>query len=180
MLRTFLVTSRMDATETGKRNFRELLSAWVEHVLLNGAAQIEETALPFPQYALLNSVTCVQLWLITILGNFGCVAVASFLGVLPPLCYTMWVAHYSCFSRVLFSKDRDLFFNVSLICRVYTDMYHVSVSMGTKYSCVADIWSYGMCTRKADCVIAIVSSNIRELISISFVWMTSPDEASSV
>jgi hypothetical protein len=28
------------------RNFRELLSAWVEHMLLNGAAQTEETA-PF-------------------------------------------------------------------------------------------------------------------------------------
>jgi hypothetical protein len=27
------------------RNFRELLSAWVEHMLLNGAAQIEETAM---------------------------------------------------------------------------------------------------------------------------------------
>jgi hypothetical protein len=25
-------------------NFRELLSAWIEHMLLNGAAQIEETA----------------------------------------------------------------------------------------------------------------------------------------
>jgi hypothetical protein len=29
------------------RNFRELLSGWIEHMLLNGAAQIEETALPF-------------------------------------------------------------------------------------------------------------------------------------
>jgi hypothetical protein len=28
------------------RNFLELLSAWVEHMLLNGAAQIEETVLP--------------------------------------------------------------------------------------------------------------------------------------
>jgi hypothetical protein len=26
------------------RNFPELLSAWIEHMLLNGAAQIEETA----------------------------------------------------------------------------------------------------------------------------------------
>jgi hypothetical protein len=38
-------------------------------VLLNGAAQIEETALPCPQFALLPSVTCVQLKLITILGK---------------------------------------------------------------------------------------------------------------
>jgi hypothetical protein len=28
-------------------NFRELLSAWVEHMLLNGAAQIEERATQF-------------------------------------------------------------------------------------------------------------------------------------
>jgi hypothetical protein len=43
------------------RNFRELLSAWVEHMLLNGAAHIEET-----------------------LGNCGSFAVASFLGVPSP------------------------------------------------------------------------------------------------
>jgi hypothetical protein len=42
---------------------------------------VEKTGLQFPQYALLHSVTCVQLRLITILGNCGCVAVASFLGV---------------------------------------------------------------------------------------------------
>jgi hypothetical protein len=53
-------------------------------MLLNGAAQIEEAATQFPQFALLYSVTCVQLRLITILGNFGCVAVASFLGVPSP------------------------------------------------------------------------------------------------
>jgi hypothetical protein len=53
-------------------------------MLVNGAGQIEETALPFPQFALLHSVTCVQLRLTTILGNCGCVAVASFLGVLSP------------------------------------------------------------------------------------------------
>jgi hypothetical protein len=62
------------------RNFRELISALlVKHTLLNGAAQIDETAFPFPQFALLHSVTCVQLRLIKILGNCGCVAVASFL-----------------------------------------------------------------------------------------------------
>jgi hypothetical protein len=38
-------------------------------------------ALSFPQFALLHSVTCVQLWLIKILGNCGCVVFASFLGV---------------------------------------------------------------------------------------------------
>jgi hypothetical protein len=54
-------------------------------VLVNGVAQIEETALPIPQFTLLHSVTCVQLRLITILGNCGCVAVASFLGVPSPL-----------------------------------------------------------------------------------------------
>jgi hypothetical protein len=48
-------------------------------MLLYGAAQTEETALPFSQFALLRSVTCVRL--ITVLGNCGCVAVASFLGV---------------------------------------------------------------------------------------------------
>jgi hypothetical protein len=74
-------------------------------MLLNGAAHIEETVLPFPQYALhhsvtcvelrlittqfplyalLHSVTCVQLKLITILGNCGCIVVASFLGVPSP------------------------------------------------------------------------------------------------
>jgi hypothetical protein len=66
------------------RNFRKLLSALVEHVLLNGAAEIEETALPFPQFALFQSVTRVQFRLITILGDCGCVAVASFLGVSSP------------------------------------------------------------------------------------------------
>jgi hypothetical protein len=40
-------------------------------------------ALPFPEFALLSSVTCVQLRLITILGDCGCVTVASFLGVPP-------------------------------------------------------------------------------------------------
>jgi hypothetical protein len=54
-------------------------------MLLNGAAQIEETATLFPQIAVLLSVTCVEPRLITILGNCGCVAVASFLGVPSPL-----------------------------------------------------------------------------------------------
>jgi hypothetical protein len=38
----------------------------------------EPAALPFP----IQFYTCVQLRLITILGNCGCVAVATFLGVL--------------------------------------------------------------------------------------------------
>jgi hypothetical protein len=50
-------------------------------MLLNGSAQIKETATQFPQFALLHSVTCVQLRLIIILGNCCCVAVASVLGV---------------------------------------------------------------------------------------------------
>jgi hypothetical protein len=54
-------------------------------MLLNGAAQIEKTASPFPQFTMLHSVTCVQLRLIIVLGNCGCVAVASFLEVPSPL-----------------------------------------------------------------------------------------------
>jgi hypothetical protein len=42
-------------------------------------------ALPFSQFALLDSPSCVQLRLITILGNRGCVAVASFFGVSSPI-----------------------------------------------------------------------------------------------
>jgi hypothetical protein len=34
--------------------------------------KIEEMATQFPQFVLLHSVTCVQLRLITILGNCGC------------------------------------------------------------------------------------------------------------
>jgi hypothetical protein len=37
-------------------------------------------ALPFPQFVLFHSVSCVQLRLIPILGNCSCVAVASFPG----------------------------------------------------------------------------------------------------
>jgi hypothetical protein len=59
-------------------------------MLLNRVAQIEETTLSFPQFALFHSVTCVQLRLITILGNRGCVAIASFLGVRP--IRTLWLA----------------------------------------------------------------------------------------
>jgi hypothetical protein len=44
-------------------------------------------ALPFPQFALLHSLTCVKLRLLTILGNCGCVGVASFLSVPPVLQY---------------------------------------------------------------------------------------------
>jgi hypothetical protein len=51
----------------------QTLESWVRILL-------EETASSFPQYALYHSVTCVQHRLITILGNCGCVVVASFLG----------------------------------------------------------------------------------------------------
>jgi hypothetical protein len=34
--------------KTGNRNFREILSGRVDHMLLNGAAQIEERATQFP------------------------------------------------------------------------------------------------------------------------------------
>jgi hypothetical protein len=69
---SWILLGRGHTKETGTRDFRELLSAWVEHMLLNGAAQIEEKAMQFPQFALLRSVTCVQLRLITILGNCSC------------------------------------------------------------------------------------------------------------
>jgi hypothetical protein len=47
-------------------------------------------ALPFPQFALLHSVTCVQLRLITVLGKCDCVAVSSFLDV-PSLAHMDWI-----------------------------------------------------------------------------------------
>jgi hypothetical protein len=80
-----ILIGRGHTKDTGNSNFRELLSAWVEHMSLNGAAHIEETATQFPQYELLHSVTCVQCRLITILGNCGCVAVVSFQGVPSPV-----------------------------------------------------------------------------------------------
>jgi hypothetical protein len=55
--------------ETGNRNATAISEYCYQpelNTLLNGAAQIEETVLPFPQFALLHSVTCVQLRLITI------------------------------------------------------------------------------------------------------------------
>jgi hypothetical protein len=50
----------------------------------NAIAIYENCYQQFPQYELLHSVTCVQLRLVTILGNCGCVTVASFLGVPSP------------------------------------------------------------------------------------------------
>jgi hypothetical protein len=61
-------------------------------MLLNVAAHIEGTATQFPPYALLHLVTCVPLRLTTNLGNCGCVAVTSFLGVPPPLDFS-WGYH---------------------------------------------------------------------------------------
>jgi hypothetical protein len=48
---------RGHSKENGNRNFRELLSALVEQMLLNGAAQIEEMATQFLQFALHHSVS---------------------------------------------------------------------------------------------------------------------------
>jgi hypothetical protein len=42
------------------------------HTKETGNSNSTATALPFPQFALLHSVPCVQLRLITILGNCGC------------------------------------------------------------------------------------------------------------
>jgi hypothetical protein len=93
----FLLGLRRGHTEeTGNRIatcFRELLSAWVEYMELNGPAQTEETATAtqLPHFTLLHSVPRVQLSLITILANCGCVATASFL--LHPLKLTFNALH---------------------------------------------------------------------------------------
>jgi hypothetical protein len=42
-IETSVSLGRGHTKKTGNRNFRELLSVRVEHMLLNGAAQIEET-----------------------------------------------------------------------------------------------------------------------------------------
>jgi hypothetical protein len=41
------------------------------------------------QFALHHSGHCLQLWLITIFGNCGCVTVVSFLGVPSPLIFSV-------------------------------------------------------------------------------------------
>jgi hypothetical protein len=80
---TYTVTSRNNRTGVGKRRSlwdRAALVAtqqYCKHIsaAVNQHPTIEEamfSALPFPQFALLHSVTCVQLRLITILGNCGC------------------------------------------------------------------------------------------------------------
>jgi hypothetical protein len=43
--------------------------------------KLRKRLLPFPQFAQLQTVTCVQLGLITVLGNCGCVVFASTLGL---------------------------------------------------------------------------------------------------
>jgi hypothetical protein len=62
---------RGQTEETGKRNFRELLSVRVEHMLLNGAVQIEETATQLAERprnstsgngACQSSHNCVAVW----------------------------------------------------------------------------------------------------------------------
>jgi hypothetical protein len=56
---------------------------------------MEVEFLSLPRVALLHSVTCVQLRLITILGNRGCVVLASILGVSSASCHTTkWFHHF--------------------------------------------------------------------------------------
>jgi hypothetical protein len=50
-------------------------------------------ALPFPRFAQRHLLTCVQLWLITLLGNRGCVTAASFLYV-PPALNSAWTRRF--------------------------------------------------------------------------------------
>jgi hypothetical protein len=52
---------------------------------------LPQVALPFPQFALLHSVTCAQLRLITILRICGCVAVVGFLGVPSAWEFVHWL-----------------------------------------------------------------------------------------
>jgi hypothetical protein len=85
-------------------------------MLLSGTAHIEETALSFPQYALLHSVTCVQLRLTTILGNCGCVAVARFLGVTSPL-----MLHINLIVPQSVGFD---FQSIRSSCGILTSLYH--------------------------------------------------------
>jgi hypothetical protein len=73
------------------------------------------TALPFARYALLHSITCVQLRLITILGSCGCVAVASFLGVPSPLvCYKCFPVYRNwCYLLLLYNERQWSEFHLS-------------------------------------------------------------------
>jgi hypothetical protein len=80
--------------ETGNRNATAISENCYRpklNTLLNGAAQIEETATQCPQFAQLPSVTCVQLRLIRILGNCGCQfpCCALALRIEPPI---QWVS----------------------------------------------------------------------------------------
>jgi hypothetical protein len=100
-------------------------------MLLNGAAHIEETGLPFLQFTLLHSVTCVQLRLIAILGNCGCVAVVSFLRVPSPLQRKRGVVLTSNFFFVRAALYRVL--RKVTICSVY-----VIKSTGREYKRIAD------------------------------------------
>jgi hypothetical protein len=56
-------------------------------MLLNRVAQIEEMATQFPKFVLPHTVTCVQLSLITILGNCGCQFPWCALGLTDPFPY---------------------------------------------------------------------------------------------
>jgi hypothetical protein len=68
------------ATQLWEDWLAQLPGSW----LSQSSASCVAIALPFPKFALLHSVPHVQLSLITILGNCGCVAITSFLGVPSP------------------------------------------------------------------------------------------------
>jgi hypothetical protein len=69
------------ATQLWENWLAQLRGSWVSE----SSASRVAIALPFPRFELLRLFPRVQLSLITILGNCGCVAVASFFGVPPPL-----------------------------------------------------------------------------------------------
>jgi hypothetical protein len=73
---------RRNATVTGLLSCLEVESLSLPRV-----------ALLFPRFALFHSVPRVQLSLIRIIGNRGCVAIASFLGVHSPLVFKGGGAH---------------------------------------------------------------------------------------
>jgi hypothetical protein len=66
-----------------------------------------QVALPCPQLALLHSVTCVQLGLITVVGNRGCVAVSSFLGV-PSALQCCFFVRFQCLHVCTYYRNDDV------------------------------------------------------------------------
>jgi hypothetical protein len=93
------------------RNFRELLSAWVEHMLLNGAAQTEETVTPFslvcPRPKCSGRDAAWSLWrLPTTRGSYyisGCVNLEVFSRKLAATRYSQiaaWLSPEQCITSV--------------------------------------------------------------------------------